>query len=592
MTVAEVAVQEAAAAPKPWRIGRGSGSWLVDGGIVALVVGVGFALFRPEWYANQNGLDPYFYTGLSLNFADSIAYGAEAHYFLSRWTLYLPELLSQRLLGASVGFVAARLLLLAIAGLGLARLRPPTSRRLDLLPVAVLALFSPLVARSVFVDYSDAVVVPCGIAMVALAARGRVGLRTSAVLGILGAAAVIANAFAIAMVAITVCGYLARTVVRPRRLALQMLVVAVAGAAVVVLGLVFFRWRYGIENVYQPTFDFVRANAGSRDPLKSPRLQWLEYRLWIYLPPIVLGAAAALRAARLVRFGPGELVVLATCAVQYAFQVTYQFVFDGITLELGYYFSYMVPAFTAALAVVLYAVLQRCSAAAAGAVTAVIIGVLTAWRHLPEVRLASWAAFAVGTVIVTLVSAALCRRAPAVLPCGVAAVALAAQLAPPGPEPFLRGELPVPAGYTTLYRPGPSSGVDRFRSASRFIHRMNTLDADVRRGAGWVIAGERGPQLAATYSVQVGLPSRWLNPPLRRFEERGPVGVTRFAVDRFVDGGFTHVVVLCNPDELAGILTRLAVLGVYLASPVLDYRDAQASPETQIYVAPVAHIAR
>jgi len=63
-------------------------------------------------------------------------------------------------------------------------------------------------------------------------------------------------------------------------------------------------------------------------------------------------------------------------------------------------------------------------------------------------------------------------------------------------------------------------------------------------------------------------------------------------VDRFVEEGFTAVVVLCRPDELAGILTRLAELGMVLAPPVLDYHDRQAAPVIQVYVAPVARIAR
>lgn len=559
---------------------------------MTLVVGIGFALFRPDWFHNQNGLDPYFYTGLSLNLSDTIVYGTDAHYFLSRWTLYLPELLIQRLLGASVGFVTVRLILLVLGGLGLAMLRPAASRRLDLVPVAAVVLFSPLLARAVFVDYSDTIVVSCGLFMIALAAKGPVRVHTAAVIGLLGACAVVANAFAVFMVAITVGAYLSRSLTRPRRLATHLAALIAAAVIVIVGGLLFFRWRYGVPDVYAPTVDFIRNNAGFHDPLKSPRLLWLQYRLWIYLPPLVIAAAGSLRAARLVRLGTGEAVVLAICAVQYAFQVVYQFAFDGSTLEISYYFSYMVPAYSAALAVLLYAVFHRCSARSALAVTAAVTLVLATWRYLPAVHLGSWAIFTVAVAAFAAIGAVLARRMPVLLPGAVVSVALAAQLTPPKHEPALPGELRVQAGYETLYRGGTSDGVHRFRSVSAFVRRMNDLDPDVRKGSGWIVADGIGAQMAAAYSVQVGLPSRWLNPLLGSVDEDRAIILSRFAVDRFTEEGLTHLVVVSSPEQLPGIIDRLAGFGLVLAPPVLDYVDDEAAPPTQVYVARVAAVER
>jgi len=567
--------------------GRRGATGLADLVLAAAIAVAGFALLRPDWFHNQNGLDPFFYTGMSLNLSDAIDYGADAHYFLSRWTLYIPELLAQQLLGPSVGFIATRLVLLALAGAGLALLRPATSRRLDLVPVAVVGLFSPLVVRAVFVDYSDAVVVPCGLVLLALAARGRVGIRTSAAIGALGACAVVANTFAVVMVAISVSGYLARSLPTPRRLPTQLAAILVAGTAVFGAGLVFFRWRYGIANVYAPAIDFVRDNAGNRDPLKSPRLVWLQFRLWIFLPPLVLAAAGTLRAARVIRLGPAELVVLGAAAVQYAFQVVYQLVLDGSTLEISYYFSYMVPAYTAALAVVLYGLLQRCSRLAAWTLTAAVVTLLAAWRHLPEVHLASWKMFAGGVVAIGLIAGLLARRLPVLLPVGVAAVVLAAQLAPPADEPRLPGELRVDAGYSTVYRGGISTGVERFRAIPAFLRQVQALDPDVRKGAGWIVGRGTGQQKAAVLSVQVGMPSRWLNPPAAPLDPYLPVNPSRFAADRFVEQRLTHLIVVCLPEELPVVLTRLGELGLLVGPPLLDDVDTLATPATQIYVAPM-----
>ena len=552
---------------------------------MALVVAAGFSLFRPDWYHQQNDLDPYFYTGLSLNLSDVIDYGAEAHYFISRWTLYLPELLAQRALGPSVGFVATRLLLLLLAGAGLAMLRPTGSRRADLVLVAVVGLFSPLVARAVFVDYSDAVIVPCGLLMVGLAAKGRIGLRSSAALGALGACALVANAFAVFMVAITIGGYLSRFLSPSRRLVTQMLMVSAAGTAVVGAGLVFFRWRYGIDNVYAPTIEFVRSNTSYSDPLRSTGRLWMQYELWIYLPPLVLVAAAGLRMARVINLGRDALVVLGMCAAQYAFQVVYQFFFDGLTLELHYYFSYMLPAYTAGLAVLLYALAQRCSERAIWSLTAAAAGTLAAWRYLPEVRLGSWIVFCALVATIAAAGAILARRLPVVLPAGVISLVFAAQLAYPRHEPT-PGER-RPAGYDTLYRGGTSSGVKRFRSISSFVRKMHELDVEVRKDAGWIIGGGTGHQKAAAYSVHVAKPYRWLNPP-RPGDLSPPANLSAYAVDRLVELDLDHVVVVATPEELPKTLGALDALGVVVGPPLLDYVDRVAPPATQVYVAPVA----
>ena len=135
--------------------------WLV----ALLVASGGFALIRPDWFHLQNGLDPFFYVGLSLNLEDFISQGGDAHYFISRWTLFLPELLFTRLLGSSAGFVAMRICLLALVAWAILHLRNRSDRWLDSIVVTLAVAFSPLVLRAVFVDYSDAIVVPFGLAV-------------------------------------------------------------------------------------------------------------------------------------------------------------------------------------------------------------------------------------------------------------------------------------------------------------------------------------------------------------------------------------------------------------------------------------------
>jgi hypothetical protein len=167
-------------------------------------------------------------------------------------------------------------------------------------------------------------------------------------------------------------------------------------------------------------------------------------------------------------------------------------------------------------------------------------------------------------------------------------VIFAAQLASPSPEPILPGELRVHPGYASIYDGDTSEGVRRFRASTTFLERMHHLDLSVRKGAGWVIGLDPAPQMAALYSVQVGAPSRWLNPPLGPPDPSRGLAPTRFAVDRFVEQELTHVVVITSAEALPGLLDQLAALGFVLGGPVLDYVDDTVAPSMRVHVAPMS----
>ena len=42
----------------------------------------------------ENGIDAFFYTGYAQNLGDVIALSGDGHYFVSRWTAYLPNRVS------------------------------------------------------------------------------------------------------------------------------------------------------------------------------------------------------------------------------------------------------------------------------------------------------------------------------------------------------------------------------------------------------------------------------------------------------------------------------------------------------------------
>ena len=78
---------------------------------------VGLLVLRPDWYHRQNGLDPWFYTGQSLNLSDAIDQGTATHYFLGRWSIYLPELVVQAVTTPVAGYLAVRVLALVAIGI-------------------------------------------------------------------------------------------------------------------------------------------------------------------------------------------------------------------------------------------------------------------------------------------------------------------------------------------------------------------------------------------------------------------------------------------------------------------------------------------
>lgn len=547
-------------------------------GVAIVTVVAGFFLIRPDWFHIQNGLDPFFYTGLGLNLEDFISQGGDAHYFISRWSLYLPEWVFTQVIGDSIGFIAMRLGLLAVVAGAIVSLRERADRWVDSIVTAVAVAFSPVVLRAVFVDYSDAIVVPFGIACVVGSVQAEVRMRSAALLGIASAIAVTANPFAIFMVTLPLGAYLWRA-----RRGFLSSVVTMGGGAVVVtlLGLVFFRSTFGIANVYAPTVRFIMANVGYADPLKSPSLAWLGYRLWIYLPVLILLSAWALSRARLVQWTERDRLVFWICGLQYAFQIMFQFFMDGSTLEIHYYFSYMIPAYSVALAVVLYAVLRRCSTRAVALVGTFLAVGLIAYNWLPTTRLRSWLDFVVILLLIALISLRYARRFPILLPVALIVLVLGIQTRFPTGEPMQPGEQRVDAGYDTVYARGPSYGVAAFEQTSAFLDAMDQVGDSVESGTGFLLLGGLGHQFGAAYAAQVASPPNWLNPWGLQGDE-----VWQFAAARSADQNFTHIAILSEAEELDEAITALADEGLVLGESILDYTVPGPLP-TRVLLAPV-----
>ena len=341
-----------------WPCGRRR-QLLIAAAVCVLVPLVLYVLLTPDWFYIQNGLDPFFYTAYVQNFNNAVRAAEARHYFISRWTVYMP----QRVVLAVVGSPKAALLLTRWIGAGaivgsILLFGRRHWRHADAVALAVLVLLMPISIRALFDDYADTVVLTLGIAMIVLLACRPNSARIAVCCGAFAGAMAVANPFALSVSLCVLPFWLAR-LPRPRWRVLVPLA-AGGGLAVVGFGFVLFRVRYGIPNVYAPTWDFIREKSGGyQDPLKSPRLWWLGYRLWIYIPLLLLLAYVFMRRVGGFVFSSAERMVMHICALQYGFQIWYQFSRHGDTLEISYYWAYMLPALLLAFCVIVGRLAQR-----------------------------------------------------------------------------------------------------------------------------------------------------------------------------------------------------------------------------------------
>jgi hypothetical protein len=435
-----------------------------------------YLVLQPDWYFRQNGLDPWFYTGYAQNLPNALAMVGSKHYFVSRWSLYLPSRLFFELFGAVPGFVIMRWAITAIA---MAVILLFGRRRWGWAGAylgAFAMVLSPMFVRAAFSDYSDAVVLPAGLAVIGILACRNEHIGWGVVAGATAALAVVANAFAISMVAISLGTVLVVARFERRWMGRLRLAAAFGVGFVVVIvgGLLVFRWHYHIANVYQPTIDFIWNKRNDVDPLRRSTLAWMGYFLWIYFPPLVLVISAWLWLRNRVAFSRAEATVLAVCAVQYLFQVWYQFAEHGTTLEISYYWTYVLPALFLASATLIGRSAQRAGPRAAAATGFVAVVILSLVDHMPEL-LPSWpvALVVIGTVVIG--ACGVFRRFPQVLMVVAFAMPVLVPLAAPRPVPTAPGDSTLTPQYDTAFHASTSVGQQCFHAASWFVDEMKSI---------------------------------------------------------------------------------------------------------------------
>jgi MFS family permease len=502
--VSDSTVEEAEASDQPTPSWQQRMSVVTRVGLAA--VGLPLLLYivlRPENYGlTPNSLDPMFYSGYAINFDDLLNAVGDRHYFVSRWTAYYPGYIADRLAGPFVGRLLWRLVLASVVTLSIWSLgrRLKWSRALNVLAV-ILALTMPVFVRAFFSDYVEYLVVALGICLVCATLREGQTMLTGFIIGLLSGAVLVANPMSVALVglcALTALVIGARGI--RQRLTLAAMISAGVGA-VVLSGLVLFRWRYGIADVYKPSIDFARSRiADGAGEYKDYRLHWLGRFTWLYAAPILVAVATVLAYRRTVKFNKVEVCALLLCGAQVAIQWINQFLFDGIDLEISFYWSFSFPTFAVALAVVV-------ARFGAGTRPSVLLAVGAGWvlfllAGVPDVlRLPAGLLFFGLTVSVVVLLAVVAGRS--ILAALIVVVAFVGwtQVGAPLYDPTAHAPFYVAPNYDHLYRQAGDVSETVYHEAVWFSEEMDTVANDA--STSFAPLGQWGSSITGLYAPHV-----------------------------------------------------------------------------------------
>ena len=487
-----IAFAEPGPAPREWWVSRGMASVLLP--VVAFVV------LRPESFGlTPNGLDPFFYTGYAINFDDILREVSDHYYFVSRWSTYYPSYLLSEAFGPVAGRLVLRLLLASCMLLSLWHLgrRWRWSVQVEVV-VGVVAVTMPVFARAFLTDYTEFLVVSLGTVIVAQCVEPRRTALRSVGVGVLAALLLVANPATLPVVALPIAVYVLVPWDQRRRVGERVAAIAVGLAATVAFGLLLFR-AYGIGDVYRPTFEFIRTHSAYQDPLKSPELTWLNDFTWLYGPLILLAVVAVAPPLRRAFLADRvRLIVVGMLAVLTAWQWSDQFLGNGASLEVSYYWSYICPFFITAIAVTIgvdRGLRWRHVAVFLGVWCLVLAGPTWSDVALPP----GWGFLVAATLIVTAAAAA--ARYSLRLALGILAVSvLLTQIAAPSYAPPLAHPYDLNPHYDRIYFHPDSDSTRQFGEARWLARQLDSLPDDSQMSFAAMAEGET---IVAIYGAHV-----------------------------------------------------------------------------------------
>jgi len=324
-----------------------AGQRLISALVLAMIPVVVLLALRASPYYRLNNGDPFIYVGYSNDFRGHVQrFGYTYH--AVRFGLIFP-LRASLLFGPVWGYFILRYLLYLVAIVPMYFVLRRHGRRYALLgPVFFVA--NPVSAQAILTTHPDTIVVPLFTAVVCLVVlacryRGWPVAGFGLAIGLIAGVAVNANIFfaPILAVTLTVAGVV---LLRQRRYldVVRIAATSVAGVALVSLaGMFVYSRMFGEANIYETTINAATDISGD-SMWRSPSLEWMTTRRYIYAPPIavLLGGVALWRRRRDPEDRIERSLIVAIAAAALLAFVLHQFALDGNSIETSYYYSYLI----------------------------------------------------------------------------------------------------------------------------------------------------------------------------------------------------------------------------------------------------------
>ena len=347
---------------------------------LALCPALAFSAMHFSPIAQKEFIDPYIYTGYINNFDDLFQrYGVT--YYGVRFGLVAPAQLAAAILGPVGGYFALRYAYVLVAAAPFYILVRQRFGRLVAAVCVSLLLTSPYFARAVLWDHPDASGVPflfAAISLLLIESRRRWVLDSCA--AVCAGLALHSNIFVAAPLAIFIATWTLFTLLRQRdvrRVAKRLVILAGGIGVITAIAAAYYSWRVNVTDIFSVTINkSVELASGGMAEWRTPGLEWV-IREWHVLTPAVLSLLALVAWSKR-RDGIQEAVMWAGATGTTAFFYIAQFLLGGNSLELFYYFSYLLPFVFLLIALIVGTLLNgsspRWRAAAAALLVSAAIG--------------------------------------------------------------------------------------------------------------------------------------------------------------------------------------------------------------------------
>lgn len=293
-----------------------------------------------------NSLDPMFYTGYSINLDDALAAAGNGHYFVTRWSSYLPQYFMSQIFGPYWGRIAIRILMLAIISEVFWRIgkkfRFTTSTRIVSFGLVVLM---PMFVRAFTTDYQEYSSTFYGILLISIVLQQKITYKWGVCVGILAALLVVSNPFNAGLIAISGLLWFAKDSRINWNWSTAPKILASLLAAVLTLssGYALFRFHYGIGNVYRPTLDFIENyRPPAIDLWTAPTRSWIGHFGWLSIPLIVVLFSKSFVRPEDKDLHQSKTLLEYLVLIVFAYHV-YMQISRGHALETSYYWAMALP---------------------------------------------------------------------------------------------------------------------------------------------------------------------------------------------------------------------------------------------------------